>query len=75
VICELNGPNCQVNLPEEGDGRLCICCYSTLMPYSASNRLLRDEYDIAIANYQDGAKPPAVHDPILNMIRGMGGLQ
>jgi hypothetical protein len=41
------------------------------MPYSPSNRLLRDEYDIALENHKTGFMPPVVHDPILDALRGM----
>lgn len=74
MTCEVKGPHCLTDLEYEGE-RFCMHCYSMLMPYSTSNRLLRHEYDKALLNYRRGHKPPPVHDPILNTIRALGGLR
>jgi len=73
VDCEgMIHPDCEVTIDaQEGDGRLCLFCYSKLLPWSPSNRLLRDEYGLALENYRLGLKPPAVHDPILDGLRNM----
>lgn len=65
---------CEGELGED-QVRFCTPCYSTLMPYSPSNRLRRDEYDLALENHKTGFMPPVVHDPILDTLREFMGDQ
>lgn len=55
----------------DGSTVICMACYHDLMPYSKSNRLLKDEFDQAIRNYRRGHKPPTVHDPVLDFLRAV----
>lgn len=76
VPCEVQADGCLHALPKyDGDGRFCINCYAVLMPYSDSNRLLRKEYDTALARFRKGVKPKPVHDPVLDAVRSLGGLR